>query len=121
MADKTVNYTQAQESEMTERYEAANDEAEREKVVKEIAEDFGKTVRSVRAKLVRLGVYVAKTKAPAGKAKETKETIVSDIARTLGVNVEQLNGLEKANKAGLTLIRGTLRAAAAALNPEETS
>jgi hypothetical protein len=119
MGEKNVNYTQAQEAEMAERYEACDTDNQRAAEVDAIARDFGKTVRSVRAKLVRLGVYVAKAKAPAGKRPETKEKIVSDIAGALGVNVETLNGLEKANKAGLTLIRGTLKAAAAALDAKE--
>ena len=116
MAEKNVNYTKEQEAEMAERYEACETEEARAAEVEAIAADFGKPVRSVRAKLVRLGVYIAKAKAPAGKRADTKEKIVSDIAGALGVNVETLNGLEKANKAGLTLIRGTLRAAKAALD-----
>ena len=116
MAEKAVNYTDAQTSEMVEAYENAETDAQRESVVETFAEKFGKTVRSIRAKLVREGVYVKKTyTTKTGGKPETKEKIVEDIAGTLGVSSEQLGGLEKATKGALTLIRGTLRAAHAAL------
>jgi len=109
MTDTKKNYTDAQTAEAVERYEAANDEAEREEVIKAIANDFAKTTRSIIAKLSREGVYIKKVRAPAGKATETKEKIVGDIASALGVTAEQVPGLEKATKAALTLIRGTLQ------------
>jgi hypothetical protein len=121
MSDKKApNYTEAQETEMVERYEAAETDDERKGAVESIAEDFGKTVPSVRAKLVRLGVYrkaeyVGKT----GAKPETKEAIVTEIATILGVDADSnLSGLEKATKNCLTLLRTTLAVAHQALYNE---
>ena len=112
MTEKNVNYTDAQAAQMVERYEAAQTDEQRAAIVEELAHEFGKTVRSVRAKLVREGVYVKKTyKTKTGDKAETKENIVDDIARALGVASDQLGGLEKATKKALNLIRGTMVAA----------
>ena len=110
MSEKTPNYTEAQTSELVEAYEAAQDEESRAQVVERFADEFGKTVRSIRAKLVREGVYIAKTyKGKTGEKPETKEAIVEDIARTMGVDAEsKLGGLQKANKQTLSLLRKTL-------------
>lgn len=116
MTEKTVNYTEEQTTEMVERYDAAETDEERAGAVDSLAEEFGKTVRSVRAKLVREGVYVKKTyKTKTGGKAETKEEIVQDIAEILNVSSEQLNGLEKATKGAIALIRGEFVAARAAL------
>lgn len=116
MAEKTPNYTDAQASELVEAYSAATNEGERETVVATFSEKFGKNVKSIRAKLVREGVYVKKTyKAKTGETPERKAAIVSDIARTLGVNAEVVESLEKATKPTLNLLRGTLVAAQKAL------
>ena len=118
---KTPNYTDEQTVEMVERYEAAENDAEREAVVNELAADFGKTVRSIRAKLVREKVYIKKTyKTKTGAKPETKDAIVEEIANALGVASDQLGGLEKATKKALELIRGTLRAAAHLLEFQES-
>lgn len=106
---KAPNYTKEQTAEMVERYEGCETEAERMAEVEKIAEDFGKTVRSVRQKLVRERVYVAKVyQTKTGNKPESKARIVSDIARTLGVAEESVESLGKANKTTLALIRGTL-------------
>jgi len=106
MAEKTVNYTEAQAEEMAARYGAAQDTEAREAVVQDLAQELGKNVRSIRAKLVRLKVYVAKPReSKSGDKPETKEKIVSCIASQCHVNVAQLSGLEKATKAALNVIR----------------
>ena len=112
MADKKANYTQAMVDQMHKEYDPSASEAEREAVVESLAEEFGKTTKSVRAKLVREGLYVAKAyKTKKGEKPETKEAIVSEIAALLGVDADSsLAGLEKATKNCLILIRGTFRA-----------
>ena len=57
---KTPNYTQAQVAQITEAYNSGQS-------VDEIADAVGKSVRSVRSKLVREGVYVAKPKTTSKK------------------------------------------------------
>ena len=113
---KTVNYSEAQTAEMVRAYTDCETDESRDACVRKFADKFGKTVRSIRAKLVREGVYIAKTyKTKTGDKPETKEAIAQEIATLLGVAADSL-GLEKATKKGLTLVRGSLRAAAAALD-----
>ena len=74
----------------------------------ELALEFNKDVRSVRAKAVRMGLYVAKQKvSKTGGKIESKEQIVNDISALVGKN---LDGLEKASKQALVAIRAKLAA-----------
>lgn len=69
-----VNYTEAQTAAIVADYEAG-------KTVEEIAEATGRAVRSVRAKLVREGVYVAPEK-PVKTARDegpTKKELLRDL------------------------------------------
>jgi hypothetical protein len=108
MAD--TNYTPEQTAAIVEAYQAASDYDEQQRVVAMWADEFGKTPASVRSKLVREGVYQKKEyKGKTGEKAETKEEIVEDIARTLGVDADsKLGGLEKARKDTLQLIRKVL-------------
>ena len=122
MGTKKVNYTTAQTAELVAAYEAAESDEARADVVQEFAMTFGKPAQSIRAKLVSEGVYVAKTyRTKKGEKPESKAEIVAGIASVLGVTQEAVESLEKANKAALNLVRRTLVAAHAALNPEEDS
>ena len=74
MAEKKVNYTAEMTAAIVQRYTAGE-------TVETIAESIGKAVRSVRAKLVREGVYVAAEK-PAKVAKDegpTKKELLRDL------------------------------------------
>ena len=74
----------------------------------ELAAKFGKDVKSVRAKAVRMGIYkAAEKKSKSGGAVESKEKIAADIALLVGKNME---GLEKAPKLALQQIRAKLSA-----------
>lgn len=107
---KTVNYTEENEARLKEHYDGEADEETRETQIAELADELGKNVKSVRAKLVRMGLYVKKEyKTKTGGKTETKEKIVSDIAECLGVYSDQLSQLDKATKKSLTLIRGALQ------------
>ena len=119
MATKKVNYTPEQTAELVAAYDACESQEDRERCVQEFAEDFGKSAQSIRAKLTSEGVYVAKSyKNKKGEKPESKAAIVAGIASILGCPEETVESLEKANKAALTLIRGTLAAAHAALGRE---
>ena len=120
MSDKKApNYTEAQTDEMVQAYNEATTDDERETVVQDFAENFGKTVRSIRQKLVREKVYVKKErKTKAGDSVERKATIVSDIADLLEIEPEQIESLEKATKTALQIIRGEFSAAKAILAGE---
>lgn len=96
------NYTAAQEARLAEFDVIDND------IAIALADEFGKDVRSVRAKAVRLGVYKAKEKtSKTGGKVESKEDIVKDIADLVGKN---LDGLEKAPKLVLQELRARLSA-----------
>lgn len=101
--EKTKNYTEAQEARMAEFAVIDNDTAV------ELAAEFGKDVRSVRAKAVRMGLYKAKEKvSKTGGKIESKEEIVTEISELVGKSLE---GLEKASKQALIVIRDRLAAA----------
>ena len=96
------NYTEAQEAELMAAGEIDND------LALEFAAKFGKDVRSIRAKAVRMGIYKAKERvSKTGGKIESKEQIVADIASIVGKN---LDGLEKASKQSLIAIRAKLSA-----------
>lgn len=77
---------------------------------RELAARFGKTERSITAKAVRMGVAYERKQptTKAGGKVEKKETIVSEIAAIVGGN---LDGLEKAPKGALQLLRDFVNAA----------
>ena len=73
-----------------------------------LAEEMDKSIKSIIGKLSREGVYrreIYKTKS--GETPVTKVEIVSSIAETLGLDVDNLLGLDKAPKNTLkTLEKG---------------
>ena len=67
-----------------------------------LAEELNKTHKSIIGKLSREGVYErAVYKSKSGEVPITKVEIVSSIAENLGIEVENLTGLEKSPKATL--------------------
>jgi hypothetical protein len=100
--ETTPNYTAEQEQAMLAVGTIDNAKA------LELAAKFGKDVKSVRAKAVRMGIYQAKAKvSKTGGPVESKEKIAADIASLVGKNME---GLEKAPKTALQAIRAALAA-----------
>lgn len=96
------NYSEAQEAELMAAGLIDNDKAI------EFADKFGKDVRSIRAKAVRMGIYKAKERVSKSGGKiESKEQIVAEIAGLVGKN---LDGLEKASKQALIALRAKLAA-----------
>jgi len=97
---KTANYTAEMVDSMIEMYnELGNDGLD------EIADSLGKSVRSVRSKLVREGVYVASPKKAAAKQDgPSKKEILRDIEAT-GFDV---SGFEGATKSALARLMGVV-------------
>ena len=96
------NYSDAQEAEMLAAGVIDNAKA------LEFAAKYGKDVRSVRAKAVRMGIYkAAEKKSKSGGKVESKEDIVKEIQALVGRNME---GLEKAPKLVLQTLRSKLAA-----------
>lgn len=113
MSDKTPNYTEEQTAELVDAYTDADSQGQRDKVVNEFADKFGKSVRSIRQKLVREGVYVRKEyKSKTGEKPEQKSAIVADIENILAVDAGTLSGLDLATKKALQVIRAQFRALA---------
>ena len=71
-----------------------------------IAKRFGENTRSLVACAKRQGMEYARkerTTKTGGKV-ETKEQVVARIAENLGISVETLDGLDKANKTALQIL-----------------
>jgi hypothetical protein len=97
---KTVNYTADQIAKAIEMYQELGNEG-----LENIADSIGKSVRSVRSKLVREGVYVATPKKTASKQDgPSKKEILRDI-EAKGFDVA---GFEGATKMALTRLLGVV-------------
>ncbi len=90
---KAVNYTPEQETQIVDQYQAGMS-------TDEIATMLGKSVRSVVAKLSRLGVYKTKAKT-AGETKTTKADLVALIEGRYAVEPGTFAEMEKLTKATL--------------------
>lgn len=112
--EKVANYTEAQTAELLTAYTAVRGESReaRDAVVAEFAEKFGKTVRSITAKLSREKVYVAKeyvTKT--GETVQKKDEWADAIGKVIPTLTEsEIESLTKANKTALRKIFETLAA-----------
>ena len=97
---KTVNYTADQIAKAIEMYQELGNEG-----LENIADSIGKSVRSIRSKLVREGVYVATPKKTASKQDgPSKKEILRDI-EAKGFDVA---GFEGATKMALTRLLGVV-------------
>jgi response regulator RpfG family c-di-GMP phosphodiesterase len=124
---KSTNYTDEQELAIREGYENGlladncTDES-LAKIVDNLAAEFGKKPASVRQKLVRMGIYKAKTyKAKTGGKVERKADIVADIASALCVSDEKIESLENATVAALKAVRDGFTIRALVVDPSESS
>lgn len=93
------------------------------KTVENLAEELGKSTKSIIGKLSREGVYKRATyKNKTGELPVTKVELVNNIAENLGVEVENLLGLEKAPKATLKyldLATGTEKTMSVDIDPAD--
>jgi hypothetical protein len=71
-----------------------------------IANEFGLKTKSVIASATRRGIpYERKARVgKTGEKPETKESMVARIAEKYGIELDKLNGLEKANKEALVAL-----------------
>jgi len=104
MTTKAVNYTAEQTLKMVADYQAGM-------TVETIANELGKTVRSIVAKLSREKVYVAKTYvSKTGEAVIKKDTVADYIGDALGLTEADTESLTKANKNALKAIADFIKA-----------
>lgn len=96
--EKTVNYTPEQTSALVKAYSEGTS-------VEALATQFGKTARSIIAKLSREKVYKAKeyvTKT--GEKVVKKDTLADRLAEVVGLTEAETESLTKANKTALSKI-----------------
>ena len=103
-----LKYTKAQEDELTTVYPALNTHDERDEYIERFMIKHAKTKRSVISKLSKLGIYKARPKT--SKVIEGKPTTKKEMCRAfalkVGMNIEELEGLDKCPKLTLqNLIR----------------
>jgi hypothetical protein len=103
-AEKAVNYTAEQTAELVKGYtEGMTTEA--------LAEKFGKTTRSIIAKLSREGVYKKKEyTTKQGEKPVKKDTTADAIGAILRLSEGEIDSLTKANKTALRKIFDALAA-----------
>ena len=95
---KTVNYTAEMTAKLVEAYKAGE-------TVEKLAEAFGKTARSVIAKLSREGVYIKKEYTTKTGEKPVKKDATADaIGAILRLSEGEIDSLTKANKTALKKI-----------------
>ena len=104
---KTVNYTAEQTAELVAAYIGAENPEGRAAVVAAMAESFGKSAASIRAKLVREKVYIK----PVNTGKKnglTKGDLVERISELTETPADVLDSLSKATMFALNRIVETL-------------
>jgi hypothetical protein len=98
---KTVNYTPEMTARAVELYASVvtGTEGERASMVKQIAAELGKTDRSVRSKLSREGVYIAKKPVSkvTGETPAKKVELAERLRTVSGANIDTEN-VAKMNK-----------------------
>lgn len=99
----TVNYTENQTEEMVYVYKDSKNEAERSEAVNQLANKFGKSVQSIRAKLSREDVYISANKAKA-KNVVRKADMVQTLSDLMGIEGNSVESLEKATVQALELL-----------------
>jgi hypothetical protein len=87
----TVNYTETQTAELVNAYKLAPTD----ETVKAFAEKFGKSIKSIAAKLVSEKVYVPRAAASAASKSPTKAQRLAKIATALNISSETLASLDK--------------------------
>ena len=96
------NYTNEQVARMIKLYGEGNSDAERRTVIDSLAREMGKTVGSIRAKLVAVGHYIKLSTKIAKPKQVSKDELVADIQTFLGI--EGLSSLKNATKVDLEVI-----------------
>ena len=105
-ATKTVNYTAEQTAEMGSAY-VANPSQE---TIAMFAEKFGKSVRSIVAKLSREKVYIKKEyKTKTGEKAVKKDATADAIGELLKLSENDTASLAKANKVALKAVLAALQ------------
>ncbi len=102
MAEKTVNYTPEQTAQIVSAYKAGT-------AIETIAENMGRTTRSIIAKLSREGVYQKKVyTTKTGETVQKKDGYADAIGAILRMSEGEIDSLTKCNKTALAKIFSAL-------------
>lgn len=105
MSEKIVNYTEVQTARMLGEYTATPTR----ETVEALAVEFGKSVRSIVAKLSREGVYQkAERTTKTGEPIQKKDATADAIGAVLQLTEAETESLTKANKTALVKIFSAL-------------
>ena len=100
-----MSYTEQVTKELIEAYE----ESPTRETVEELAKIYDKSIKSIIGKLSREGVYRREVyRSKTGELPITKTEIVENIADSLGLEISDLEGLEKSPKAVLQRLEKAL-------------
>jgi len=102
-------YTDKQVEVIIEAYGQGNTDAERKEIMEKLANTLGKTVGSIRAKLVAVGHYIKLTGKTQGATVKRKDEYVSAIRIALGAGDHELKSLSNVTKVDLEVIMNQLR------------
>ncbi len=98
-------YTQEQSAELVKAYSAATDAESRKAIIEAFAVKFGKTAKSIIAKLSREGAYVkAERTRKDGTTVEKKDATADAIGAILRLSEADTSSLTKANRSALQAI-----------------
>lgn len=117
MTNKTANYSAELTAALKAGYAACDSDESRKAFVEAFAAEHGKKAASVRAKLVREGVY-QKAETPRKRSMQKAE-IVEKIAKAIDCDSEILGSLEKATTKALRLVLIALPKSSAEDFPED--
>ena len=99
------NYTDEQVAHIIKLYGEGNSDNERRAIIEKLAKEMGKTVGSIRAKLVAVGHYIKLSTKTAKVKQVSKDELVVDIQNRLGI--DGLSSLKNATKVDLeSLLEG---------------
>lgn len=103
---KVINYTEEQTKYLIKVY-TANPTRES---VNQLADELGKTVKSIIGKLSREKVYQKQDyTTKRGEKPETKPEIIDEIAEALKISSEDIAGLVKSDKSSLVKLRDIIK------------
>ena len=103
-------YTDKQVEVMIEAYGQGNTDSERKVIMENLATTLGKTVGSIRSKLVAVGHYIKLSgKSASGATVQRKSEFVEAIRITLGAGSHELKSLENVTKVDLEVIMKQLK------------
>ncbi len=102
-------YTDKQVEVIIEAYGQGNTDQERKEIMEKLATTMGKTVGSIRAKLVAVGHYIKLSSTKSKEDTKSKDDYVNAIRIAMGAGDHELKSLKNATKVDLEVIMNQLR------------